>query len=267
MTTPNPKPVITLIGCGKMGGAMLRGWIKAEIAERIFVIEPSGLPGEFKNSSQVTLTAALPSCDAFVLAVKPQMMNDICAALHPAPGALALSIAAGPKIANFEKHFGAQHPIIRAMPNTPAAIAMGITVAVANPHVAPEQKALADALLHSIGAVEWIEDESLMDAVTALSGSGPAYVFHLIEAMAEAGEAAGLPAGFAMTLARQTVIGSAALAASEPGTPAATLRQNVTSPGGTTAAALGVLMDGGAMTELFKKAIAKATARSRELSQ
>lgn len=261
------KPVITLIGCGKMGSAMLRGWRTAAIANKIFVIEPNGLPDEFHNLPDVTLTDSASASDIFILAVKPQIMNAICASLHPAPDTLILSIAAGQKISTFETHFGAAQPIIRAMPNTPAAIGQGISVAVSNKNVTSVQKALAQTLLAAIGQVEWIEDESLMDAVTALSGSGPAYVFYLIEVLATAGTAQGLSPDMALRLARQTVTGSAALAAAEPETPADILRKNVTSPGGTTAAALKVLMQNHELEELFTRALQAATMRSKELSQ
>lgn len=260
------KPVITLIGCGKMGGAMLRGWRAAAIARKIFVIEPNGLPDEFHNQPDIYLTDSISECDAVILAVKPQIINDICQSICPHAATLVLSIAAGQKLDNFKHHFGAAQPVIRAMPNTPAAIGQGISVAVASRNVSPNQKALAQSLLSAIGRVEWISDESLMDAVTALSGSGPAYVFYLIEVLARAGAASGLPPDFAMTLARQTVIGSAALAAAEPGTPASTLRKNVTSPGGTTEAALNVLMQDHALEELFTLALQAASRRSRELS-
>lgn len=256
---------ITLIGCGKMGSAMVRGWVSSKIAEKIYVIEPSGLPGDLQNMDIVELVEQTEPSDIIVLAVKPQMMDAVCKTLDP-QNATILSIAAGQKIANFEKHFGASHPIIRAMPNTPAAIGEGITVAVANRNVSAQSKTIAARLLKSIGQVEWIDDESLMDAVTALSGSGPAYVFYLIDVLAKAGEASGLPADFAMKLARQTVIGSAALAAADADTTAETLRKNVTSPGGTTEAALKVLMDG-RMQDIFREALAAATARSKELSQ
>lgn len=265
-----PKPSIALIGCGKMGSAMLRGWIAADIASAITVLEPAGLPDEFKNTSLIrTVTAAteIPTADIFILAVKPQIMNEVCQTLKDKTSkeTLILSIAAGQKIGNFEAHFGTAQPVIRVMPNTPAAIGQGISVAVANGNVSSEQRKIAATLLNSIGLVEWIEDESLMDAVTALSGSGPAYVFHLIEIMAKAGVETGLAPDFAMTLARQTVIGSAALAAAEPGITAEQLRKNVTSPGGTTAAALDILMNG-EMQDVLNRALAAATARSKELS-
>lgn len=266
------KPSIALIGCGKMGSAMLRGWIASDIARKIIVLEPHGLPEEFKNSPLIqdvnAAAADLPPADAFILAVKPQIMNEVCQSLKDriSKNTLILSIAAGQKIGNFEKHFGPDQPVIRVMPNTPAAIGMGISVAVANKNVSTGQRDVAANLLNSIGLVEWVEDEDLMDAVTALSGSGPAYVFYLIDVMAKAGVQSGLPADFAMRLARQTVIGSAALAATEPDISAEQLRKNVTSPGGTTAAALDILMTG-EMQELFGRALMAATARSKELSR
>lgn len=257
--------IVTLVGCGKMGSAMVRGWVATKAADTIYVIEPSGLPGDLQNMPNVELVEQTMPSDIIVLAVKPQMMDAVCKTLDPG-SATILSIAAGQKIANFEKHFGASQPIIRAMPNTPAAIGEGITVAVANKNVTYNVRKIAGGLLQAMGHIQWIEDESLMDAVTALSGSGPAYVFYLIEVLAKAGEASGLAPDFAMTLARQTVIGSAALAGYDADTSAETLRKNVTSPGGTTEAALKVLMDG-RMQDLFSEALAAATARSKELSK
>jgi pyrroline-5-carboxylate reductase len=257
--------IVTLVGCGKMGSAMVRGWVASKVADKIYVIEPSGLPGDLQNMDIVELVEQTVPSDIIVLAVKPQMMDAVCQTLDPG-SATILSIAAGQKIANFEKHFGDAQPVIRSMPNTPAAIGEGMTVAVANKNVTPAIRKIADDLLRATGQVEWIDNEELMDAVTALSGSGPAYVFYLIETLAKAGESVGLTTGFAMTLARQTVIGSAALAADDSETPAAILRKNVTSPGGTTEAALNVLMDG-RMQDLFSEALAAATARSKELSK
>ncbi len=266
------KPTITLIGCGKMGSAMLRGWLSADIADSIHVLEPSGLPEEFRVNDRVHLLSSaddLENPDIVVLAVKPQMMNDVCQAIkgHITPSTLILSIAAGQKIAGFETCFGSRQPIIRCMPNTPAAIGQGIAVAVANACVSPDQRKTAISLLRSIGLVEWIGDERKMDAVTALSGSGPAYLFYLIEVLAKAGEHSGLDPDFSMRLARQTIIGSAALAAAEPDLPAEILCKNVTSPGGTTEAALSVLMDQDALQNLFDQALQKATERSMELSK
>jgi pyrroline-5-carboxylate reductase len=260
---------IALIGCGKMGGALLRGWLQAGIARRVSVLEPHA-PADIHDPRVVfhKEAAALATRDIYVLAVKPQIMDDVCRSLKniiPA-GALVLSIAAGRTIASFENHFGAAQPVVRAMPNLPASIGEGATVAVANARVSTPQKQQADSILAAAGLVEWVDDEALMNAVTAVSGSGPAYVFLLIETLGKAGEKAGLPAALARKLARQTVIGSAALAAREADTPAETLRKNVTSPGGTTEAALKILMDDGALQTLFDTAIAAAAARGLQLN-
>ena len=267
MTT---SPIISLIGCGKMGGAMLRGWLAADNVTHVDILEPYGharLPKTeiFTDTAAFIKDARKP--DIIVLAVKPQMMAEVCTALKnfTPPHALILSIAAGKTIASFETIFGASQPVIRVMPNTPAAIGKGISVAVANKHVTPAQRETAHALLTAIGMTEWIDDEALMNAVTAVSGSGPAYVFHLIEVLATAGERAGLSPALSMKLARQTVIGSAALAETDTDLPASKLRENVTSPGGTTAAALEVLMNGD-LQKIYDRAIGAATQRGRELA-
>ena len=201
-----------------------------------------------------------------MLAVKPQVAPEVMPALAPFVGAatVVVSIMAG-RTLRFLEGALPRAALVRAMPNTPAAIGRGITVAVANAHVSQQQRALVDALLSAVGAVEWIADEALMDAVTALSGSGPAYVFLLAEAMARAGAAAGLPPALAATLARATVAGSGELLHRSP-LDAATLRQNVTSPGGTTAAALEVLMADDGLEPLITSAIAAAAKRSRDLA-
>jgi len=203
---------------------------------------------------------------AAVVAVKPQIAPEVLASLAPfvAATTVVLSIMAGRTLRFLADNLpGAA--LVRAMPNTPAAIGRGITVAVATARVSPEQRALVDALLSAVGAVEWISDEALMDAVTALSGSGPAYVFLLAEAMARAGAAAGLPPRLAATLARATVSGAGELL-NRSALDAASLRQNVTSPGGTTAAALEVLMAQDGLERLMTAAIAAATKRSRDLA-
>lgn len=270
----NSKHIIALIGCGKMGGAMLRGWLDADIDAHYIIIEPYGQPDFTKNNPRVTYAAKaqdakdqLGKTDLCILAVKPQIMSDICAELSPhiKTDCLILSVAAGQTIANFEDYFSPQHPVIRVTPNTPAAIGKGMSVAAANANVTADQKALTTQLLTCSGRTEWIDDESLMNAVTAVSGSGPAYVFYVIEALASAGENVGLTPDTAMTLARQTVIGAAALAEAEADTPASTLRENVTSPGGTTAAALSIFMDG-KMQDIFDTALIKARDRGEELS-
>jgi pyrroline-5-carboxylate reductase len=257
-----------------MGTAMLRGWLSSGLARHIDVIEPNGLPSELSGAgvqcyrSVADYIAAGVQTRFFVMAVKPQVMDDICAALKPAvhPQAMILSIAAGQAVAAFERRFGAAQPIIRTMPNIPASIGKGMAVAVANAHVTAEQKALADRALQATGLVEWTDDETLLDAVTAVSGSGPAYVFLMIEALAAAGVKAGLPEAMAMKLARQTIVGAGALVQHERGIDAATLRKNVTSPGGTTEAALKILMrEDDGLEALITEGVAAATARSRAL--
>lgn len=265
---------LLLVGCGKMGGALLRGWLAGGLRpEETVVVEPQAAahPDIARlGVSVVAEAAALPAGfhpRIVVLAVKPQ---QIAAAL-PAyvglagPGTLFLSIIAGKTIAYFERQLGARAAIVRAMPNTPAAVGRGISVACANGAATAEQRETATALLAAVGEVAWVDDESLIDAVTAVSGGGPAYVFLLIECLAKAGVAAGLPEELAMRLARVTVSGAGELAR-QSDEPAAVLRQNVTSPGGTTLEALKILMAPDGMEPLFIKAIAAATRRSRELA-
>jgi len=265
---------LLLIGCGKMGGAMLRGWLRRGVrAEDVAVVEPDAAALADLVGQGVTLVgdpAQLPAGLApsvVVLAVKPQMMDAAIAAQarYVRPGTVFLSIAAGRTIGYFEGKLGGSAAIVRSMPNTPAAVGRGITVACANRNVSAGQRAQCDDLLAAVGEVAWVEDEALLDAVTAVSGGGPAYVFLLIECLAEAGAAAGLPPDLAMRLARVTVSGAGELArlSSEP---AAVLRQNVTSPGGTTLEALKILMASDGLQPLLTKAIAAATRRSRELA-
>ena len=265
---------LVLIGCGKMGGAMLAGWLAGGLApERVRVVEPATemaarILGAGRGEVVADVGALAPRTPpaVIVLAVKPQMMDAVlpaCAAIA-GPQTLVLSIAAGKTLAYFGRAFGPAAPIVRAMPNTPAAIGRGISVAVANTSVSPAQVTLADLLLQAGGEVAWVADEGLIDPVTAVSGGGPAYVFLLIETLAAAGVAAGLPADLAMRLARVTVSGSGELARLSD-EPADQLRRNVTSPNGTTERALAVLMGEGALAPLMARAIAAATARSREL--
>lgn len=265
---------LALIGCGKMGGALLRGWLAGGETEIFDVLEPGDLP-DFARSSRVNhfrtgpdfLARARP--DVLVLAVKPQVMDTVCQTLSSATGpeTLIISIAAGRTIESLRRIFRPGQTIVRAMPNTPAAIGKGATVAVASAGMTASQRAKAQGVLGVTGRFAWIEDEGLMDAVTAVSGSGPAYVFAQIEALAQAGEAAGLAPALAMSLARQTVIGAAALAEAEPDTPAQALRHAVTSPGGTTQAALEVLLAEEGLGALMTRAVAAAVARGRELGQ
>jgi pyrroline-5-carboxylate reductase len=270
-TLANLSGTVLLAGAGKMGSAMLEGWLALGLdARRVAVLEPQ------PTRELAALTARglrlNPSRDAVgelaaaVVAVKPQVAPEVLPALAPFLGTttVVVSIMAGRTLAFLSGALPGA-PLVRAMPNTPAAIGRGITVAVANAAVTQPQRALVDALLSAVGTVEWIADEALMDAVTALSGSGPAYVFLLAECMAQAGAAAGLPGALAATLARATIAGAGELLHRSP-LDAATLRQNVTSPGGTTAAALEVLMAADGLAPLMTKAIAAATRRSRELA-
>ena len=264
---------LVLAGCGKMGGAMLEGWLKAGAdPKKVVAIDPKP-PQEVldvlvkHNIRQNPPLASITDAEVIVVAVKPQVMDDVLPNLVNLKSSkpLILSIAAGKTIASFAKHFGADAAIIRTMPNTPAAIGRGITAMVANAHVTKSQLALANALLSSTGEVVTVDDEAMIDLVTAVSGSGPAYIFYLTECMAAAGEKIGLPPALAMQLARATVSGSGELMR-QSGIDAATLRQNVTSPKGTTYAALQVLMADNGMKPLLEKAIKAAADRSKELA-
>ncbi len=260
---------MVLLGCGKMGSAMLAGWLKGGLPpSSVHVIEPA--PSDWLRSSGVQLNGALPAAPAVaILAVKPQVMGDALPRLQElgTGTTLFISIAAGTSLARLGETLGKNNPIIRAMPNTPAAVGCGISALVGNAHATESHLELAEALLAAVGETVRLEDEAQIDAVTAVSGSGPAYVFHLIEAMAQAGEAEGLAPDLAMRLARATVIGAGQLAAGSTDS-AAQLRINVTSPKGTTEAALKVLMDEEAgLPPLMRKAIAAAANRARELAQ
>ncbi|HVB16715.1 MAG TPA: pyrroline-5-carboxylate reductase [Stellaceae bacterium] len=269
---------IILVGCGQMGTAMLRGWVAREAAEHFIVVEPAGMPDlRFTSGGPPKAAIAwhrsadeLPAelaPDAIVFAVKPQAMDDVLPPYRRwvRPQTLFMSIAAGKTIAGLARHLGDDAAIIRCMPNTPAAIGRAITVACPNRRVGDKQRRLCDALLSAIGESAWVEDEALMDAVTAVSGSGPAYVFLLIEALAASGVRVGLDPDLALRLARATVAGAGELAQLSPEMPAR-LRENVTSPGGTTRAALDILMGEHGMAELLERAVAAATVRSRELA-
>jgi pyrroline-5-carboxylate reductase len=262
---------VLLVGAGKMGSALLEGWMALGLEPgQVAVIEPQPAPEitalEARGLRLNPLPGTLGPVAAIVVAVKPQNAPQVLPILAPFadPATVVLSIMAGRTLRFLAQAFP-NAALVRAMPNTPAAIGRGITVAVGNARVGADQHALVHGLLSAVGAVEWVEDEALMDAVTALSGSGPAYVFLLAEAMAQAGIAAGLPPALAAKLARATVAGSGELLHRSP-LAAATLRQNVTSPGGTTAAALDALMAADGLEALMSKAIAAATRRSRELA-
>ena len=264
---------VLLVGGGKMGGALAAGWLRGQLAPaQLTIVEPD----EGAAAQLAPLGAAcVPGPDALsptlrpaamVFAVKPQVMGEVVPRYAGFGGAACvhLSIAAGWPSALLERDLGAV-PVVRAMPNTPAAIGQGVSVAYANRAAGREQRTLCEELLRAVGAVAWVEDESLMDAVTAVSGSGPAYVFLLAECLAEAAVEAGLPADLARMLAERTVSGAGALLA-HAGEEAATLRRNVTSPGGTTEAALSVLMAADGLGPLMTRAVLAATARSRALA-
>lgn len=261
---------VLLVGSGRMGSAMLRGWLSAG-SFRVIVVEPVPALGDLAHDPRVTVLSdaaqLLPSFApaAMVLAVKPQVMPEILPAYRRfvSPRTCAISIAAGRSLAALSAALG-DGPIVRAMPNLPAAIGRGITVAVANQAVSDAQRGLAGDLLAACGSVVWVADEALIDPVTAVSGSGPAYVFLLIEVMAAAGTKAGLPPDLAMQLARETVAGAGELVRQSPET-AAALRESVSSPGGTTLAALSVLTESGRLQHAFDEAIAAAAARARVL--
>jgi pyrroline-5-carboxylate reductase len=270
---PAPRGPIVLVGCGKMGGALLDGWLARGLPPgEVSIVEPSDTlraraaeRGVRAVASAVDLPRDLVP-NAVLFAVKPQMMAEVLPAYRDliARGPAVVSIAAGTKSARFVEAFGPATAVIRAMPNTPASIGQGASVLWANTRTSPGQRALAASLLEAVGRVHWIDDEEAMHAVTALSGSGPAYVFHLIEALTSAGVRAGLPAELAEALARATVEGAGALAAASD-KPAAELRRDVTSPGGTTEAGLAVLAAPEGLAALLEKTVAVAAARSREL--
>jgi pyrroline-5-carboxylate reductase len=261
---------LVLVGAGKMGAAMLDGWVARGLDPAKVVVldpQPSLQVARYVSRGLRLNPATAGAAQAILVAVKPQVAPQVLPGLAPFVGAATsvVSIMAGRTLAFLEAALPPGTAIVRAMPNTPAAVGRGITVAVANSRVTTAQRAIADSLLAATGHVEWIDDERLMDAVTAVSGSGPAYVFLLVESLARAGKAAGLPAELAMRLARETVSGSGELL-HHATLDAATLRQNVTSPGGTTAAALDVLMARDGLDALMEKAVAAATKRSRELA-
>ena len=259
---------IVLLGCGRMGSALLGGWLAGGLDPgEVHVIDPQ--PPEWLNTHpDIRINTALPEAPAVALiAVKPQMMDKALPALLPLTGkdTLFVSIAAGVPIARYEAMLGAGEAIVRAMPNTPAAIGRGITALAGNARAGAPALDLAEGLLRAVGDVVRLGDESLMDAVTAVSGSGPAYLFHMIEALAAAGTAEGLAPDLALRLATATMAGAGALALESGETPEA-LRRAVTSPGGTTEAALGVLTDDQrGLPPLMRRTVAAAAARSREL--
>jgi pyrroline-5-carboxylate reductase len=264
---------LVLVGAGKMGGAMAQGWLAAGLdASSLTIVEPnpSAEIASLAASRGVALNphiAAAPP-EMLVLAVKPQSLDQVAPQIAALAGerTLLLSIIAGKTIPNLLARLPHARAVVRAMPNTPAAIGRGVTAAFANPDVNAEQRGWCERMLGAVGAFYWLDDEGAIDAVTAISGSGPAYIFALTEALAAAAERLGLPAGLSMSLARGTVEGAAELMRRESDTSPATLRRNVTSPAGTTAAALAVLQDPRGLEELMIRAAAAAHARAIEMA-
>lgn len=263
---------LALVGAGKMGGAMLSGWLALGLdGARVTVIDPQPsdeIQALCASSGASLNPAVVAPAQVVVLAIKPQTLDAAAPALSPliGPQTLVVSIMAGKTSADIAARLPGVGAVVRTMPNTPAAVGRGVTGAFASPAVSLAQRACADALLSAVGAVAWLEDEALIDAVTAVSGSGPAYVFLLAECMAQAGEKLGLPRDVAEKLARATVEGAGELMRREQQTTPAQLRINVTSPGGTTAAALAVLMGDEGLAALMERAIAAAHSRAQELS-
>jgi pyrroline-5-carboxylate reductase len=265
---------LVLVGAGKMGSALLGGWLGRGVdGTSITILDPAPseetqMAARYKGVRINPAMAEIASPAVLFLAIKPQTLDEAAPQIAPLVGAetLVLSILAGKTTANLKARLPAAKGIVRAMPNTPAAIRRGITAAFATLGVGAEQRATADELLSAVGRVEWLEDESHIDAVTAVSGSGPAYVFLLAECLAEAGAAAGLPGDLAARLARATVEGSGELMHRSPEKPVSKLREEVTSPGGTTAAALTILMGESGLKKLMEAAVAAAKHRAAELS-
>lgn len=273
-TSPHLPASITLIGAGKMGSAMLSGWLAMGLSgSAVTILEPAPHPDLSALCTKHGIALNPPAsawkpADVLILAIKPQMLDAAAPSLAPLVSAqtLIISILAGKRISDLAARLTGTTTIVRAMPNTPAAIGRGITGVAASSSVTTDQRAITNALLGAVGTVEWLESETLIDAVTAVSGSGPAYIFYLTEALAKAGEAAGLPADLAGRLARATVEGSGELMRLSPDLPPSKLRENVTSPGGTTAAALSVLMADDGLSPLMREAVAAALRRAGELS-
>jgi pyrroline-5-carboxylate reductase len=264
---------LVLVGAGKMGGALLEGWLASGLpGNRVTIIDPEPSPSLARTSAAsgvrvVRAPGDASAADVLVLAVKPQAFPEVAASLAPlvATETLLVSVMAGTSVSTLRRSLPGSAAIVRAMPNLPAAIRRGATGAYASEETCEGQRLTADALLKAIGLVEWVGEEALIDAVTALSGSGPAYLFHLVECMAEAGVAAGLEPALAARLARATVVGAAELIETSGEEPAR-LRENVTSPGGTTAAALAVLRGADGLGPLMERAVLAARARAAELS-
>ncbi|MBL4784022.1 MAG: pyrroline-5-carboxylate reductase [Cohaesibacteraceae bacterium] len=264
---------LTLIGAGKMGGAMLAGWLERGLhPDNVTAIDP-GLPDEMASMAKkhgfrfVSSADQSGITDIVVVAVKPQILEKVLSGIRPVigPDTTVVSVVAGKNIAVFQQILGENCAIVRTIPNTPSQVGRGMTAGFASSNVSGETRAIVEELLTVIGEFSWVENESLIDTATAVSGSGPAYVFYLAECLAKAGVEAGMTSQMAEKFARQTVAGAGELLYHSD-IPAAQLRQNVTSPNGTTAEALAVLMADDGMLPLMTKAVAAAKRRSEELS-
>jgi pyrroline-5-carboxylate reductase len=268
-----PRSLI-LVGAGKMGEALLRGWLGAGLEPaRVAIIEPAPSSGVAALAAERSIALNPPvearrPPEALMLAIKPQSLEAAAPGIAPlaGPGTLVVSIVAGKRIADLQGRFPQAGAFVRVMSNTPAAVQRGASAGAASATASPEQRHWAESMMRAVGVFEWLDDEALIDAVTALSGSGPAYVFALVEAMAAAGEKLGLPAALAMKLARATVEGAGELMRRQPDVSAAKLRGNVTSPGGTTAEALAVLRAPDGFPSLLARAVAAAHRRAGELA-
>ena len=265
---------LTLIGAGKMGEALLRGWLGGGLdSHGVTILEPNPSPAIAALAAERGIAlnpthASLGAPEALMLAIKPQMLEAAAPAIAPLAGrqTLVISILAGKRIADLAARLPQARAFVRVMPNTPAAVGRGASAGAANASVTPTQRGWTEKLMRAVGLFDWLDDEGLIDAVTALSGSGPAYVFALVEALAEAGEGVGLPPELSMRLARATVEGAGELLYRESEVAAAKLRENVTSPGGTTAAALNVLRASDGYASLLARAVKAARDRARELA-
>ncbi|HYD67319.1 pyrroline-5-carboxylate reductase [Azospirillum sp.] len=269
-TTPTSDGAILLLGAGRMGSALLHGWLAQGIpADAVTVLDPSPGPELQRLAAQSGLRlnpSEAGRADVLVVAVKPQAVEAVAPGIQAwlAPESLVVSIMAGKTLADLRRLFPAAGSFVRAMPNLPAAVGRGATVAVADPLCPPAHAERAGRLLGAVGALEWLAEEALMDVATAVSGSGPAYVFYLVECLTQVATEAGLPPDVAERLSRATVEGAGELMRAT-GLPAAELRANVTSPGGTTAAGLSVLTGGGRLHALLAATVLAATRRAREL--
>jgi pyrroline-5-carboxylate reductase len=265
---------LVLVGAGKMGEALLKGWLAAGLeASRVAILEPKPSPAILELAGKLAIPlnparGALSPPEVLFLAIKPQTLDAAASDIAPLAGAgtLVLSILAGKRIADLRARLAGASAFARVMSNTPAAVGRGASAGAATPSINARQRGWTQNLMEAVGVFDWLDDEALIDAVTALSGSGPAYVFALVEAMAEAGEKVGLPPELAMKLARATVEGAGELLYSEPAIAAGKLRENVTSPGGTTAAALAVLRAPDGLAPLMTRAVAAAHRRAEELA-